>query len=147
MSPKHHQLIGYLVYTTQRALAHSLEVTLKPYNVTPGQWNLLNQLDRAGELSQKALADEANKEQATITRYLDTLERKGLVLRSPDKNDRRAHIISLTDKARDLIKNATPTVNETADYVVKEISQKDLDTFLSVLDKLQQNAEDFTSDL
>ena len=64
------------MYDAQRAIAKSLETALKPYEITPGQWNLINQLDSAGELSQKQLAERTRKEQATITRYLDTLERK-----------------------------------------------------------------------
>ena len=76
MESKHNRLIGYLVYDAQKHITKSLEVTLKPYDITPGQWNLINQLDQAGELSQKELATITHKEQATITRYLDTLERK-----------------------------------------------------------------------
>lgn len=76
MINQHNSLIGFLVYDAQRAIAKSLETALKPYEITPGQWNLINQLDSAGELSQKQLAERTRKEQATITRYLDTLERK-----------------------------------------------------------------------
>ena len=94
MESKHNRLIGYLVYDAQKHITKSLEVTLKPYDITPGQWNLINQLDQAGELSQKELATITHKEQATITRYLDTLERKGLVVRNKHKTDRRSHVVS-----------------------------------------------------
>ena len=87
MINQHNSLIGFLVYDAQRAIAKSLETALKPYEITPGQWNLINQLDSAGELSQKQLAERTRKEQATITRYLDTLERKGLVVRNQHKSD------------------------------------------------------------
>ena len=56
MINQHNSLIGFLVYDAQRAIAKSLETALKPYEITPGQWNLINQLDSAGELSQKQLA-------------------------------------------------------------------------------------------
>lgn len=144
MESKHNRLIGFLVYDAQRCITRSLEATLKPYDLTPGQWNLINQLDQAGELSQKELADRTRKEQATITRYLDTLERKGLVVRNKHQSDRRAHVVSITDKARELIRVVLPLTADTANRLVEGIDQKDIDTFVTVLAALKKNADDIT---
>ncbi|MRX81831.1 MarR family winged helix-turn-helix transcriptional regulator [Eggerthella guodeyinii] len=146
MINQHNSLIGFLVYDAQRAIAKSLETALKPYDITPGQWNLINQLDSAGELSQKQLAERTRKEQATITRYLDTLERKGLVVRNQHKSDRRAHAISVTDKAHELVMAVQPITVDAADRLIEGIDQADLDTFVAVLAKLKENADNFTED-
>lgn len=143
---KHSQQIGYRVYTTQRVIHHTLEVALKKYGITPGQWNLMNQLASAGELSQRALAEKTNKEQATITRYLDTLSRKGLIERNPDKNDRRAHLISLTSQAQKLIKEAQPDVIDAGEALKKGIDSQELDTFMHVLSQLHTNAENYVKE-
>ena len=119
MESKHNRLIGYLVYDAQKHITKSLEVTLKPYDITPGQWNLINQLDQAGELSQKELATITHKEQATITRYLDTLERKG----------------------HELIRTVLPLTAITANRLIEGIDQQDIDTFVTVLAALKENAE------
>ena len=141
MESKHNSLIGYLVYDAQKHITKSLEVTLKPYDITPGQWNLINQLDQAGELSQKELATITHKEQATITRYLDTLERKGLVVRNKHKTDRRSHVVSTTDKAHELIRTVLPLTAITANRLIEGINQQDIDTFVTVLAALKENAE------
>ena len=141
MINQHNSLIGFLVYDAQRAIAKSLETALKPYDITPGQWNLINQLDSAGELSQKQLAERTRKEQATITRYLDTLERKGLVVRNKHKTDRRSHVVSTTDKAHELIRTVLPLTAITANRLIEGIDQQDIDTFVAVLAALRQNAE------
>ena len=146
MENKHNSLIGFLVYDAQRSLFKSLEVHLKEYDITPGQWNLINQLDRAGELPQKELANRTRKEQATITRYLDTLERKGLIVRNRHKTDRRSYMITLTDKAHELISVVQPLTVELADKLIEGIDQDDLDTFVRVLAHLKQNAEGFAGD-
>ena len=143
MENKHNTLIGFLVYDAQRCIFKSLEKALKPFDITPGQWNLINQLDRAGELSQKELAELTRKEQATITRYLDTLERKGLVVRSRNKTDRRAHSISITDQARELIRTVQPITLDAANQLIEGIEQQDLDTFVAVLGRLKGNAQSF----
>ena len=61
MESKHNRLIGYLVYDAQKHITKSLEVTLKPYDITPGQWNLINQLDQAGELSGCVVARDVQR--------------------------------------------------------------------------------------
>ena len=144
MENRHNSLIGFLVYDAQRSLYKSIETALKEYDITPGQWNLINQLDRAGELPQKELANRTRKEQATITRYLDTLERKGLIVRNRHKTDRRSYLITLTDKAHELIRIVQPMTVELADKLIEGIDQNDLDTFVAVLAQLKQNAEGFT---
>ena len=98
MANEHNQLIGFKVYDAQRSIYKSLETALAPLGITPGQFNLLNQLDRAGELSQKALAERTRKEQATITRYLDLLERKGSCC-SHARQSRRRSCGRITDES------------------------------------------------
>lgn len=145
MVNQHNSLIGFLVYDAQRSIYKVLESALRPYDLTPGQWNLINQLDRAGELSQKELAEKTRKEQATITRYLDTLERKGLIVRNKHKTDRRAHVVSITQEARDLIKEVEPATLVAAQALIEDINQQELDTFVSVLAHLKQNAEEIVA--
>ena len=90
---RHSDLLGYRVYRTQRMLAQCLEDALARYGITPGQWNALNQLDKRGPLSQRALADALQRKPATITRSIDKMEEMGLVERVPDATDRRANVI------------------------------------------------------
>ncbi len=146
MTTKHSDFIGYKVYNVQRLLHRVLEVTFKRYGITPGQWNLLNQLDQAGALSQRKLAEQTKKEQATITRYLDTLERKNLVVRTRDANDRRAHVITITDEARALLDRVEPLAEEASAKLVEEITPHELETFLQVVDKLSRNATSYIAE-
>lgn len=146
MTTKHSDFIGYKVYNVQRLLHRVLEVTFKRYGITPGQWNLLNQLDQAGALSQRKLAEQTKKEQATITRYLDTLERKNLVVRTRDANDRRAHVITITDEARALLDRVEPLAEEASAKLVEEIAPHELETFLQVVDKLSRNATGYIAE-
>ncbi len=137
----HNQYVGFLVYNAQRSIHKCLEESLKEYKITPGQWNVLNQLDSFGPLSQKMLALRTQKEQATITRYLDTLERRGLIIREMDTHDRRANLISVTEEARALIEASKSAVDEAAACLVDGIPHEDTKIFLDVLGKIKNNAE------
>lgn len=137
---RHDEFVGYRIYEAHRALFQNLERTLAPFGVTPGEWNALNQLDHFGPLTQKRLADALQKEQATITRSVDRMERKGLVTRTPDPKDRRANIISLTPAAQQLLTEIEPHAVEAAQGIVADIDQSELDTFFDVLTRVRKNA-------
>ena len=137
---RHDEFVGYRIYDAHRALSRNLEQTLTPFGVTPGEWNALNQLDRLGPLSQKQLADALQKEQATITRSVDRMVRKGLVERNPDPNDRRANIVSLTPDARDLLTRIEPAAVKAAQATVAGIEDSELEAFLATLARIRKNA-------
>lgn len=141
--PRHHdEFVGYRVYEAHRALFQNLERTLAPFGVTPGEWNALNQLDHHGPLSQKRLAEALQKEQATITRTVDRMQRKGLVTRTPDPKDRRANIVSLTPASQKLLGEIEPHAISAAKGTVAGVSPEDLAVFFRVLDQVKENARE-----
>lgn len=76
---------------------------LAPYGLSEGRFVLLFLLDGAEDgLSPRDLAERAGVTPATITGLLDGLERDGLIVRTPDGQDRRKVRIRLTDAGRDV---------------------------------------------
>lgn len=138
---RHSDLLGYRVYRTQRMLAQCLEGALAKYGITPGQWNALNQLDRQGPLSQRALADALQRKPATITRSIDKMEKMGLVERVPDANDRRANVIVLLPAANDLLVRIQPEAVELAEKVSDGLSDEEIALLFRLLDAIYDNAE------
>lgn len=138
---KHNEFVGYHIYETHRALSRSLEATLAPFGVTPGEWNALNQLKFYGSLTQKSLAEVLQKEQATITRTIDRMVKKGLVTREPDPNDRRANIITPTPLAKKLLRDIEPITVESAASAVSGIPEDELRIFYRTLERIKLNAE------
>lgn len=137
---RHREFIGYQVYTAQKALARSLDITLASFDITSGQWNALNQLEEHGAMTQKDLAALLRKEPATVARLLDRLVKRGLVKRSPSPSDRRANIIENTPAASKLLREIQPSVVARADQIAEDISDEDLATFFDVLDTIRRNA-------
>lgn len=138
---RHSDLLGYRVYRTQRMLAQCLENALARYGITPGQWNALNQLDKRGPLSQRALADALQRKPATITRSIDKMEEMGLVERVPDATDRRANVIVLRPAARDLLERIQPDAVDLADRMREGISDEELALLFRLLDTVYDNAD------
>jgi len=74
--------------------------------LTGPQLAILEQADRLGPASPSAIARGVHLSQGTVTGVLHRLERRGLIARHRSETDRRAIIVSVTDKGRDLLNSA-----------------------------------------
>ena len=110
-------------------------------NITPEQYLVLDILWEKQSLSQQNIADIIQKDKNSVTKIIDSLEKKNLVRRVMDKNDRRINKIELTDEALALEKITTEVAINFMNDVVKNIDTKDLDTFVNVMRQLKNNLE------
>ena len=79
-----------------RILAQQVEVCCS--NVTPAQCHVLLALEESDPLSNAELAGLMQLDASTLSRTVDQLNRKGLVVRRPHPNDRRATLLELSDR-------------------------------------------------
>ncbi|MCM3676061.1 MarR family transcriptional regulator [Peribacillus simplex] len=75
---------------------------LHDLNLHVGQDNLLCKLWREDGLTQVELCNKLNCEAPTVTNMVKALEKKGLIIRRKDYNDKRITRIFLTDAGKDL---------------------------------------------
>lgn len=110
-------------------------------NITPEQFLVLDILWEKQSLSQQNIADIIQKDKNSVTKIIDSLEKKNLVTRVMDKNDRRINKIELTEEAWALEKITTEVAIGFMNDVVKDIDNKDLDNFVNVMRQLKNNLE------
>jgi DNA-binding MarR family transcriptional regulator len=72
----------------------------KALDITPEQGILLMQLGIEEGVSQQEIANRIFKDKSSVKRLIDSMERKSLLVRVEDKNDRRNKLIYLTYKGR-----------------------------------------------
>lgn len=72
------------------------------YDVTIEQWKVLRHLWCKDGQRQQDLADVVHKDKTGITRIVDSMEKRNLVVRIPDRSDRRQKLIYLTNKGKEL---------------------------------------------
>ena len=82
---------------------------LREANLTTPQYFILSLLWEEDGQPFKDLAAALGYTPATVTGIVDTLERKGLVHRSPNPLDRRSQLVMLTEAGR-AIQRSTPTL-------------------------------------
>ena len=72
------------------------------------QFGVLEALYHLGPLSQRDLGQKILRSSGNITLVIDNLEKRGLVRRERDRQDRRFFIVQLTDEGQKLIRKIFP---------------------------------------
>lgn len=109
--------------------------------LTPEQFLLIDLLWNQGPMSQQNLADTMDKDKNSITKLVDALENKGLVVRQRDKTDRRSNTIVLTEKAEAMKIETKEFGIAMLDRMLDGISEEELRGMLATLAKLSRNMD------
>jgi len=135
--------LGFQIYKTALALKGNLQRMLRDegVEVTPEQWGVLMRLWETEGLTQNEIAERTFKDKANITRMIDALEKKGLVSRESDADDRRRYRIFLTDEARGLKSKMLEAGMKALRRATRGISDSEMETTKSVVKKIYGNIE------
>jgi len=125
-----------LIESLNKRLTQFQGKTLKAVQLTPPQYFILSLLEEKDHRPFKELAERLSCTRATITGIVDTMEKKGLVYRSPNPDDRRSLWVTLTGKGRRLLKD-TPELQETfASCCCDVLPSKEVEELYTLLRKL-----------
>jgi DNA-binding MarR family transcriptional regulator len=97
------------VQRAARALARRFDDALRPL----GQFSLLMSLNRPQPPGMAAVASLLAMDRTTLTAALKPLQRRGLLRVTPDPEDRRGRLMTLTSKGRKLLARAVPVWKST----------------------------------
>ena len=110
-------------------------------DITMEQWAVMTCLWREDKVTQQKLCDLTSKDKPSITRLIDNLEKRDLVTRVADSNDRRVNLIHLTSKGEKLQSQAMESINKIADKALNGIAESELNISKNVLKKIISNLQ------
>lgn len=95
--------LPYLLNQAAEATSRGFQARYKAaYGMTRTQWRVLAHLGRFGALTARDICARTHTEKTKVSRAVTALEAKGWLLRSPSPQDRRAEILTLTDRGREV---------------------------------------------
>lgn len=104
------QSLGYMVNWAARLFAREMDEALRPFGLMSGQLPVIFALADGKQQPQRELVRLAAVEQSTMAKTLARMERDGLIQRTPDPNDRRSALISLSSSAADRLPDISAAV-------------------------------------
>jgi DNA-binding MarR family transcriptional regulator len=96
------QSVGYLVRETHRAFLRALGARVSRHGVSIGMWYFLRALWEEDGLTQRELSRRVRMMEPTTAAALESMERRGLIGRTRNSEDRRKVNIRLTGRGRRL---------------------------------------------
>lgn len=93
------------------------------------------------EVILKDMAEKLGKDKSAILRMIDLLEKKELVRRVVDQNDRRKNQLMVTKKGERLIAEFRKIESELNSELLEGLSDADMETFYKVTNHIQIKSE------
>ena len=90
---------------------------------------------------QNDLALITNRDKASLARLIDTMERKGLVVRVPSKEDKRIKLVHITKKGMEYYELARPVLADMIENIQQGMSPNDIKFMIEKFRHMQLNIE------
>lgn len=126
-------------FVSERLKEHTNDVTME-------QWIVLKILheDHDG-LVQNELAFITNRNKTTLTRLINSMEKKNLVARIPSKNDSRKNLIFLTKNGKELFLKIKPVILQCIEKMQAGLTKEEKEFFIEIMTKIQNNFKQLNS--
>jgi len=112
------------------------------HKITLEQLAILDMLHCHGDMNMTELARTAWKQNANITRFVDKLESRHLLIRKPVEGDRRASLIGITEEGKQLVAAVIPIIIKVYREAISCLSKEEEDITLRSLKKLISHLEE-----
>lgn len=139
-----HSSLPFLLRMTHRQLARALEEALKIRGLTSSHWYFLRALWMQEGMTQAELSAQVGVMTPGTVTALNSLERRKLIERRADANDRRKTRIYLTPEGTALERKLMPIAQEILTKTLEGISREEIRVFRSVLQRLHANSRSLT---
>jgi MarR family transcriptional regulator, transcriptional regulator for hemolysin len=135
LSPATATDVSILLQHTAHVLATRMNAALADIGITPRAHCVLAHALQS-ERTQAQLAELSNLDKTTMVVTVDQLERDGLAARVPSATDRRARIITVTPKGRQVAATGQDIVDRVHQGVLDALPEPERDAFVSALNRL-----------
>lgn len=119
-----------------KLLNDRLRISLDKGGIHFGQARVLICLMEHAELTQRMIGEGLDIKPATVTNMVKRMEASKLIERRRDVNDDRIIIVTLTAKGKKAAKFALTVMAQIEDEIRSELSQKDIDTLRTPLERI-----------
>ena len=115
---------------------------LKKIDLTQSQADVIVLLAHESEkvFRQRDIERALNYSNPTVTGLINRLEQKGFIVRRIDPEDSRARIISLTDKALQIIEEIYESIRQTEKMLLEGFSEEEVELLQPLMSRIAKNA-------
>ncbi len=133
--------LGRISLQISRALGKSFEQKAREQGVAlrADQWTLISLLFHKGKLTQKEIADQVYTDKVAVSRLVDRMAGRGMVVRKPASDDKRARQVSLTREGEQLYLRMEPLARQTIAEALEGLDEGAVKRLFGQLDRIMAN--------
>ena len=129
--------LGFLLSKGYQRAWSLMREEIEPYDLTPPQFALLAFLWKQDGLTQAELSEKGQIDRTTIGGLIDRMEKNGLVERHQHPRDRRAYMIHLTDRGRELETPLSACAGRALAKITKGLNEREIAELRRMLEILR----------
>lgn len=122
-----------LIYDVARIMRTNFDQRARARGMTRAQWHILARVERHPGLSQSELAAICEVEPITVARLVDRLEKRGLLERRSDPNDRRIWRLHNLPQAQPILEEVSAYREELIRGIDARIGREARETMVDAL--------------
>ena len=135
------ECINFLLTTAQHTVFQYLSQRLAPYDIPPSQYGLLNCLwINDGTCLPRQIAELLCLETSTVSGILDRMQKKDLIDRVINPENRREILVMITPKGEALKAPVLKIIDEVNEEVLKDFSPKETEFIRKSLRQIAEKA-------
>ena len=131
--------IGFVLSQVSKAVARAFDDAMTEAGGSLSTWLVLLSLMPGGDRPQSELAQAVGVQGPTLTHHLNGLEEQGLITRTRDKADRRAHQVTLTPEGRARFLHLRQTAERFDARLRGDLDAAQVDLLRDLLNRLRAN--------
>lgn len=109
---------------------------LEEYDISLLEYHIIIVIMRSDEVSQSEIAAALDVDKALVSRQINTMVKKGLIIRDDDPNCRRKNKLSLSESTKSLIPSLMEAHRSGLERVFSDVDESKLNELEAVLEGL-----------
>ena len=139
--------IGYLIAALRTRLFRAMDIELGKHGFTAAQWPILRAVADDKTPIAADLCRKLNYDTGSMTRMLNRLEEKGVIVREPSSEDRRIVRLRMTPAGRRLYPKLRDTTVGVLNQLLGDIPPDEVRHALALLRRMHTNMDRYNDDL
>ncbi len=107
------------------------------FGLTIPEWRLIAVIAETGGITQQAIGARTLMDKVTVSRAAIALVDRGLLARQANPEDRRSHLLDLTDAGRDLYAAVSPKALDLEGRIFAAFDPADVARFMDMLRRIE----------
>lgn len=133
--------LPYLLSVAANAVSDAVSATYSAsHQLKTPEWRLIAVTAQDGALTPLAIGQRTRMDKVTVSRAAMALVERGFLRRSPNPDDQRSHLLSLTPAGREVYEHVVPRALAIEAEIFADFSDEERRVLAELLKKAQQAA-------